>query len=463
MAKNVYMMGICGTAMGSLAGLLKQMGHEVRGSDQNIYPPMSDRLKALNIPIAEGYDPKNLDPRPDLVIVGNVMTRKHEEVQALLKSDIPYMSLPQAMGDFLIKDRHSICISGTHGKTTTTSMMAWVASYCGLNPGFLIGGVPLNFDQSFDGGTGDYFVIEGDEYDTAFFDKVPKFIHYKPRSVILTSVEFDHADIYKDLDDVKKAFTMLLKLIPEDGNLIYQAEDENIKSLLDQTTCKNCQGYGEKQGEWQIGNVSWGADYTEFDIIRNGKKVERLQSSLFGEYNLLNALSVYALATNLGLSPEKIKQAFKEFRGVKRRQEIIGKPSGITVIDDFAHHPTAVRLSIDGVKKRFSKNKVFAVFEPRSATARRKIFENDFASALSTADEVIVAPPFDQSKIPEGQRMAKEGLINKIKETNPHATLGESVDEIVHHLKQKAQSGDVILIMSNGGFGGIYKQLLNTL
>jgi len=465
MPQNIYMMGICGTAMGSLAGLLQELGYHVRGSDQNVYPPMSTRLKALGINISEGYKPENLNPRPDKVIVGNVMSRDNPEVQALLGSEIPYMSLPQAMGEYLIRDRHSVVVTGTHGKTTTTAMAAWLFEQAGLEPGFLIGGVPLNFPQTFAIGKGGYFVIEGDEYDTAFFDKVPKFIHYRPKSVILTSIEFDHADIYRDLDHVKEAFKMLLKLIPKDGTLIYNGDDENIKSISNNTKVENIQAYGVKNGDWKLGDIKWGEEFSEFDVIHKGKKTDSVKSGLFGEYNLLNALSVYALGLSVGISPGIIKKSFLSLKGVKRRQEIIGRPSGITVIDDFAHHPTAVRVTIDGIKKRFQKSRIVAVFEPRSATSRRKIFQHEFAQALTTADEVIISTPHDQSRISENERLDSKAMVGECHEINPKVKchIGHSIDEIVETLKAVAKKGDVILLMSNGGFGGIYQRLLKEL
>ncbi len=465
MAETIHMMGICGTAMGSLAGLLKEMGYNVRGSDQNVYPPMSTQLEALGIHIMNGYDPENLTPRPDKVIVGNVMSRTHSEVQALLKTNISYMSLPQAMGEYLIKDRHSVVIAGTHGKTTTTAIAAWVLEQAGLQPGFLIGGVPLNFPQTFAIGKGNYFVIEGDEYDTAFFDKVPKFIHYRPKSVILTSVEFDHADIYDDLEAVKKAFVMLLKLIPSQGILLYQAEDENIASILKFCTCQNMESYGAKKGHWRLGEIRWGETHSEFDVIYKDKKTDTLKTDLFGEYNLLNTLSVYALATHLKIPTEKIKKALSTFLGVKRRQEIIGRPGNITVIDDFAHHPTAVKVTIDGVRKRFPNSKIFAIFEPRSATSRRKVFQHEFAKSLSTSDELIISEPFDQSKIKEEDRFSSTDLIKECQKLKKgfRGALSKSTEETVDLLKNSAKPGDVLLLMSNGGFGGIYEKLLKEL
>jgi UDP-N-acetylmuramate: L-alanyl-gamma-D-glutamyl-meso-diaminopimelate ligase len=463
--KLIHMMGICGTAMGSLAGLLKDLGYDVRGSDQNVYPPMSTRLESLGIKIMEGYKPENLEPKPDLVIVGNVMSRNNSEVQALLESKISYMSLPQAMGEFLIRDRHSVVVAGTHGKTTTTALAAWVLEQGGLKPGFLIGGVPVNFPQTFSVAHGNYFVIEGDEYDTAFFDKVPKFIHYKPKSVILTSIEFDHADIYKDLNAVKEAFKMLLKLIPDDGQLIYNGADKNIREILTSTKCKTVQSYGLKNEDWTLSNIRWEEKIPQFDVFFRGEKKDTLETKLFGEYNLLNILSVYATAINLGIDLTLIKNAISSYGGVKRRQEIIGTPNGITVIEDFAHHPTAVAVTLDGVRKRFKKSKIIAVFEPRSATSRRKIFQNEFAEALSHADQVIVSEPYDQAKIVEDERFDSQAIVDFIKAKNQkaQATVGESVSSILKILKESAKSGDVILIMSNGGFGGIYKKLLDLL
>ncbi len=463
--EHIYMMGICGTAMGSLAGLLKAMGFEVSGSDQNVYPPMSTRLEALGIKIIQGYKPENLNSKPDRVIVGNVMSKSHPEVQALIESKIPFMSLPQAMGEYLIKDRHSIVIAGTHGKTTTTALSSWVLDQAGFKPGFLIGGVPLNFPQTFSIGEGKYFVIEGDEYDTAFFDKVPKFIHYRPRSVILTSIEFDHADIYKDLDAVKDAFRMLLKLIPKDGQLIFNAADQNIWSILESTQCNRVESYGTQNADWTLGEINWGEQISTFEVFFKGKKLDTLETQSMGEYNLLNSLSVYAMATNLKIEPRVIKEAMGTFKGVKRRQEIIGCPQGITIIEDFAHHPTAVRVTIDGVRKKFKKSKIIAVFEPRSATSRRKIFQHDFAQTLSTADQVIISEPYDQSKISQEDRFDSKKIVEEISKIKPnvHAETAENVTQIIETLKRDAQSGNIILIMSNGGFDGIYQKLIEAL
>jgi UDP-N-acetylmuramate: L-alanyl-gamma-D-glutamyl-meso-diaminopimelate ligase len=457
---HIHMMGICGTAMASLAGLLKDRGYKVTGSDQNVYPPMSTQLEKIGIPIQLGYKKENLAPRPDLVIVGNVITRNHEEAQALLASDIPYASLPQAMGELVIADRHSIVISGTHGKTTTTSLMAWIAQSCGLNPGFMVGGIPKNFSLSYQLPKGDWFVIEGDEYDTAFFDKVPKFIHYRPRSVILTSIEFDHADIYRDLNHVKEAFVMLMKLIPEDGNLIVSAEDENIQSILASCKAKNIKSFGLKKGDYHADGIQANAQGTEFDVLHQGKKRAHLKTQMIGDYNIKNALAAYALCEQLNWPEQKVIEAIASFTGVKRRQDIIGQPNGITIIEDFAHHPTAVKGTIETVQARYPKAKVFSVFELRSATSRRKVFQKEYVEAFSKAQAVLLPQPYNQTSIPESDRFSIDELIHDLRAKGVAAELCSSVDEIVAHLKAQAKPGDVILIMSNGGFEGIYQKLL---
>lgn len=460
---HVHFMGICGTAMASLAGLMKDRGFKVTGSDQNVYPPMSTQLARIGIPIMEGYKKENLDPRPDLVIVGNVISRTHEEAQALLETDIPYTSLPQAMGEIVIADRHSIVVSGTHGKTTTSSLMAWIAHACGHQPGFMIGGIPKNFDKSYQLPRGDWFVIEGDEYDTAFFDKVPKFIHYKPQTAILTSIEFDHADIYKDLDAVKAAFARLLELLPmQEGLLVTNAEDENIASLLSLTKA-SVVTYGLRRGDYQAQNIKVTTTGAEFDVVVRGKPRERLVVNLIGEYNIKNALAAFATATELGWPQGKVKTAIADFQGVKRRQEIIGTPNNITVIEDFAHHPTAVKGTIEAVQLRYPKGKVFSVFEARSATSRRNVFQDDYADALSVAQALLLPPAFNQASIPEDLRFSTDKLLGDLKRKGTDVDVCGSVEEIVDKLGSRARPGDVVLIMSNGGFGGIYDKLLTRL
>lgn len=474
---HIHFMGICGTAMASLAGLLKDRGFKITGSDQNVYPPMSTQLEKIGIQIMEGYKSENLTlaGKPDLVIVGNVISRQYEEAQALLASDIPFTSLPQAMGQIVIDQRHSIVVSGTHGKTTTTSLISWVTDQLGLQPGFMIGGIPKNFDYSYRVPKGDWFVIEGDEYDTAFFDKVPKFTHYRPRSVILTSVEFDHADIYRDLDHVKEAFQKLLKLLSENGVLVTAAGDANIADLLKREHAHLSSGGrkvvtfgiegtpGADSADYLAMNVQASESGTEFDIIRGGHAPEKIKMSLIGEYNVKNALAAFALCESLGFDMAKVIRAIADFRGVKRRQEIIGKPNDITIIEDFAHHPTAVKQTIQTVQSRYPKGRVFSVFEFRSATSRRAVFQNDYTDALGVAQALLIPPVFNQNALAEDNRFSTDKLIADLRKKGVDANELPDVDGIVGSIKSKAKPGDVVLVMSNGGFAGIYEKLLKEL
>lgn len=459
---HVHLMGICGTAMGSLAGILKSMGYQVSGSDQSVYPPMSTQLTNLGIKLQEGYRAENLHPRPDMVIVGNVISKNNPEAQALLSSDIPYTSLPKAMGEFVIDKRQSIVMAGTHGKTTTTSMMAWVAETCGLKPGFLIGGVPENFSHSFRKPDGDWFVIEGDEYDTAFFDKVPKFVHYRPKHVILTSIEFDHADIYADLDAVKSAFRTLVQLIPKDGTLVACVDDKNVRELLPLAQCKVVT-YGIQSGDFQAVERATLMNRSHFAVQRGGKKIADIALKMFGEHNTQNALAVYALGVTLKWPEHQILQGLASFGGVKRRQQFLGEPGGVAVIEDFAHHPTAVRMTIDSIRERYPDRRVLAVFEPRSATSRRKIFQRDYVEAFRRADASFIAEAFDQTKIDEEQRFSSGQLVDDLNSQGANAHLGKDVDQLVKQIHSTAHKGDVVLIMSNGGFGGIYQKLMSVL
>ncbi|OFZ15996.1 MAG: UDP-N-acetylmuramate:L-alanyl-gamma-D-glutamyl-meso-diaminopimelate ligase [Bdellovibrionales bacterium RBG_16_40_8] len=465
---HIHLMGICGTAMASLAGLLKSLGYKVTGSDQNVYPPMSTQLEELGISIMQGYKKENLTIKPDLVIVGNVITRNHEEAKALLETDIPYTSLPKAMGDYAIANHHSIVISGTHGKTTTTSIMIKVADTCGVKPGFMVGGIPIDYGRSFRVAAGNFFIIEGDEYDTAFFDKVPKFIHYKPKSVILTSIEFDHADIYKDLDDVKKAFRMLIERIPADGLLIACAEDKNVMELAKEANCRVVT-YGVKQGDYQIAEREMITGRNHFAVKKtktengriSGQKIADVAIRLPGEHNALNAIAVFALARELGWPLANILQGLANFQGVKRRQEVIGTPSGVTLIEDFAHHPTAVKATIEAIREKYSGSRLICLFEPRSATSRRKIFQKDYVAAFLSGDKIIIAKAYDQSKIAEGDRFSTHDLVSDLKVAGKDAQEFLNADAIVDYLHGKLHKGDVVLIMSNGSFDNIYQKLQN--
>ena len=458
---SIHLMGICGTAMASLAGLLLEMGFKVTGSDQNVYPPMSTQLANLGIQIMEGYKKENLDHKPDLVIVGNVISKNFEEAEALLHSNISYTSLPKAIGEFIIADRHSIVISGTHGKTTTTAIMSWMAEAQGIQPGFFIGGIPWNFEKSFKAPQGDWFIIEGDEYDTAFFDKVPKFIYYRPKYVILTSIEFDHADIYSNLDEIKSAFSELVRRIPEDGILVANSDDPHVMEVVKDCPCLVT--FGMNSGDYQAVHRSVAIGRNQFSVEHKGQRIADMAIKLFGKHNTLNALSAFALSHKLGWKNHKSLQALAEFKGVKRRQEIIGEPGGITVIEDFAHHPTAVSLTVESMKEQYPNRRLISIFEPRSATSRRNIFQEDYIQALKNSDVVVVPPPPNIHKIPETERFSSDKLVNDLNKLGSQAVLKSDVDSIIHFLSCEAKAGDIVLIMSNGGFNGIYTKLLEAL
>ncbi len=461
---HIHLMGICGTAMASLAGLLKDRGFKITGSDSNPYPPMSTQLESLGIEIMKGYKKENLSKNPPhFVIVGNVISARNEEAEELVRLEIPYTSLPKAVGELIIANRDSYVVAGTHGKTTTTSLLAWVTTQIGLKPGFLIGGIPKNFSLSFKNPEAQTFVIEGDEYDTAFFDKVPKFIHYKPKHVILTSIEFDHADIYKDLDAVKASFIRLMGLIPADGSLLYCADEANVREVQAKSQNKNRFGYGLKQGDYLAKVQGVDEKGTDFEVSFRGESFGKFRMSLGGDYNVLNATAVIGVAHQRGWDLGKVKSALLSFEGVKRRQEILGEPGGVLVIEDFAHHPTAVRETVLGIQKKYPGRKFFSVFEPRSATSRRKVFQKDYVEAFRGADETILAEAFDQTKIDSENRFSSQELIHDLVALGKSARVYNTADEIVKDLLTRTKPGDGILIMSNGGFDGIYTKLLDGL
>lgn len=477
---HVHLMGICGTAMASLAGLLKSRGYRVTGSDSNPYPPMSTQLEELQIPVVKGYQRANLTPRPDFVIVGNVISASNEEAQELIKLQIPYTSLPKAMGELIIGQRDCICVSGTHGKTTTTSLMSWICEVAGLKPGFLIGGIPRNFSQSFQNPQKNLFVIEGDEYDTAFFDKVPKFIHYKPKHVILTSVEFDHADIYPDFAAVKQAFAKLMRMIPREGSLIVwsgdeaQEESETLAELRSLTNTAQVFTYGFLKGQYRCEVLEITQTGTRFRVTHSpgsnsnsnsnsNKILGDFEMPMFGDYNVLNATAAIVQANLLGIEMSVVKKALASFLGVKRRQEILGEPGGVLVIEDFAHHPTAVRETLKGIRSCYPGRKVFAVFEPRSATSRRKVFQKEYGRAFQSADAILIAEAFDQSKIQEEDRFSSSELVADLVQNHKTALSLPGADAIVDYLGEASRAGDLIVIMSNGGFDGIYQKLIKRL
>jgi len=460
---HIHLMGICGTAMASLAGMLKQRGFMVTGSDQNIYPPMSDFLEDLAIPVQKGYRPENLSPRPDLAIVGNVISRQNPEAIQLGLLNIPYISMPQAFGEFAFKDKTSVVIAGTHGKTTTSSLASHVLEKAGLDPGFMIGGIVKNFQSSFKLGKGPYFVIEGDEYDTAFFDKGPKFLHYMPKIVILTSIEFDHADIFRDLNHVIETFRRLIAIIPPEGILIANRDDRIVMAEAERARCRVIT-YGLNEGaEWRALNIFNRESATGFEVMKDGKSYAHLITPLYGEYNISNLLSIVALAEYLKINSSILYDACKDFKGIKRRQEIRGEKGGVLVLDDFAHHPTAVEKTIEAVKKRYEGRRLLAVFEPRSNSSRRNVFQEKYSLAFDKADLVFIPDPVLMEKIPAEERFSSEKLVESLNIRHVNARHFTDSRLLLDAVVSEARKGDVILIMSNGSFGNIHDRLLERL
>jgi UDP-N-acetylmuramate: L-alanyl-gamma-D-glutamyl-meso-diaminopimelate ligase len=464
--KHIHLIGICGTAMASLAGMLKLRWFYVTGSDAAAYPPMSDFLRGLDIPVAQPFDAKNLDPRPDLVVVGNAMSRGNVELEHVLDQRIPFCSLPQLLHDEFLRGKEVLVVAGTHGKTTTTSMLAWIFDSAGLQPSFLIGGIAENFGSSFHLGAGKHFILEGDEYDTAFFDKGPKFLHYFPDAVILTSVEFDHADIYKDLDAVETAFKRLVNLIPRRGRIVGfdgvagdMAESPSLERCLAKAFCP-VERYGAApNSNWRVSKLRLEPTRTSWTVLHDGKPWADLEFALGGEYNVCNATAAAALAASCGIPKDAIVTALRTFKSVKRRLEVKAQVNGITIIDDFAHHPTAIAGTLKALRARYPGARLWAILEPRSNTLRRRVLQSDLARSLSEADEVIVASVFRSEAVPENERLELPALAVEIEKNGGRARLLQDADAIVQTTAPEMRTGDVVAILSNGGFGGIYEKL----
>ena len=459
----IHLIAVCGTGMGALAGMLKDLGYTVTGSDQNVYPPMSDFLAAKGITVSTGFKGANLDHRPDLVVVGNAVSRDNPEVVHMLREELPYCSMPQAINHFVAAGKKPIVVTGTHGKTTTASIIAWILEAAGLNPTFLIGGILKNFDGNYRLGKGDVFVVEGDEYDTAYFDKGPKFLHYRPHLAIMTSVEFDHADIFDDLDHVKRVFSDFAKAMPQDSTLITFDDDPNIDSLLSQPVCR-LERYGERsESYWQLKTAVVKPPSTYFDVYKQGVNLGTFESALMGDHNRLDILAAIAVADHLGISTEDVAEALSSFKGIKRRQEVRGRKRGVTVMDDFAHHPTAVRETIRAVRPFYREGRVVAVFEPRTNSSMRDVFQGDYAQSFDQADLICIAKPPLLNKIPEGHRFSSEKLVADLRKQGKTAHYFPDTDAILEFLTKEVQAGDLVLIMSNGGFDNIHQRLLDQL
>jgi UDP-N-acetylmuramate:L-alanyl-gamma-D-glutamyl-meso-diaminopimelate ligase len=464
MQKHIYLIGICGTAMASLAGMLRQQGHEVTGSDAAAYPPMSDLLQSLGITVHEPYAERNLDRRPDLVVVGNAISRGNVELERVLDERIPFCSLASMLHDEFLAGREPLIVAGTHGKTTTTSMLAWIYETASARnpqfaPSFLIGGVAENFSTSFMVRPTKPFILEGDEYDTAFFDKGPKFMHYFPDSAILTHVEFDHADIYADLAAVKIAFKRFVNLIPRRGRVVAYDGSENVSECVAKAYC-SVERYGFREGSfWRMSDLRHDGPLTRWTLWRGGEGFAELSVSMPGEHNALNATAAAALAAGQGVPAAAIVQALQTFRSVKRRLEVKAVAEGVTIIDDFAHHPTAIRETLRALRESYPGQRLIAVLEPRSNTLRRNIFQSALVDSLALADMVVLAGVFKSESIPEYERLDPSHVVRGLRERGIPAALYQDADVIVTALSPEVRSGDVVAILSNGGFGGIYHKL----
>jgi UDP-N-acetylmuramate: L-alanyl-gamma-D-glutamyl-meso-diaminopimelate ligase len=466
--EHVHLIAIGGTGMGALAGLLHARGLRVTGSDRALYPPMSEALARWGIPVALGFEAKNLAPRPDLVVIGNAVRADNPEAQAAIAAGIPYRSFPDALYELAIAGRHPIVVAGTHGKTTATSLLGALLVETGQDPSVLVGGVANDFEGPFREGGGPHFVVEGDEYDTAFFDKTPKFLHYHPRTLLLTSVEFDHADIYRDLEAVKDAFRALVARMPADGTVVAALDDANVCDVLGGARCRVI-GYGVGDGEhgWRAVGLKAGPRGTSFRVLRDETEMAVATVPLYGRHNVANALGALAVALAVGVPVGAAAEALSRFRGVRRRQEVRGEARGVTVLDDFAHHPTAVRETVAAMRARYPARRLVAVLEPRSNTSRRALFQRDFVDALAAADRAVVAiVPRDPIYSATGEVtefLDAERVAADLRARGRDAVALDGVAAIVDHLAAMSLPGDVVLVMSNGDFGGLWGKLLSRL
>ncbi len=460
---TIHLIAACGTAMGALACILKELGYAVTGSDQNVYPPMSTFLAEKGIALQNGFDPGNLAYGPDLVVVGNTVSRDNPEVEKMLAMGLNYCSMPQALNRFLVGQGKALLVTGTHGKTTTSSLLAWVLQTAGYDPAFMIGGILKNFSSNYRIGQGGYVVIEGDEYDTAYFDKGPKFLHYRPAAAVMTSVEFDHADIFKDLTHVKDTFLQFSSGLDQDSLLAAYDADDNVTAVLSGASCR-IQRYGEhRESAWQLAGVQVDPPLTRFTVRYANQVWGRFETRMTGRHNLLNALAVIAVARHIGIGADAVARALATFDGIKRRQEVRGEVNGVTVMDDFAHHPTAVRETIRAVKPFYPSGRLLAIFEPRTNSSMRSVFQDVYPAAFDAADLVCIREPSLLAKIPAGERFSARQLVADIAKRGVPARYFADTEGIIGFIAGEVAPGDVVLIMSNGGFDNIHEKLLKTL
>ena len=455
---SIHFVGICGTAMASTAAALKERGILVTGSDHNVYPPMSTFLAARQIEVISGYAEQNLAHKPDLVVIGNAISRGNPEAEHVLDHKLPYCSMPELLKHYFIRGKRSVVISGTHGKTTTTSLLTWVFEHNGLNPSYFVGGIPNNLGQGARFTDSEWFIIEGDEYDTAFFDKRSKFVHYLPEVALINNLEFDHADIFPNLEAIQTSFKHFIRLIPRNGLLLANGDDLNLAPLLNVTHCPIKRfGLGESNAI-QAFNIRYGPTATEFEIPSF-----KFHTSFLGELNVRNALAVVACAKHCGLKNHQIQSAFDTFKGIKRRMELRGIAGGVTVVDDFGHHPTAIRETLRALRIKYPHQKIWALFEPRSNTTRRNVFQEELARSFADADSVVVSRIDRLEQLAAEERLNPEKLMQDLKRAGKDACYLPDVDAIVSHVAGKAEGGEVVVVFSNGGFGGIHTKLLERL
>jgi len=449
---HIHILGVCGTFMGGLAQIAKQLGHKVTGSDANVYPPMSDQLEAAGIELIEGFDPAQLDNTPDLVVIGNAMSRGNPCVERILNENIPYTSGPQWLGDHLLRDKWVLSIAGTHGKTTTSSMLAWVLEFAGFKPGFLIGGVPENFGVSARVGESDFFVIEADEYDSAFFDKRSKFVHYHSNTLLINNVEFDHADIFRDLEAIKTQFHHAVRTVPSNGMVISQANEANAVDVIGRGcwSDQNTVSLDGQNADWQA--VLENPDGSAFDVSFQGEHTARVEWSLLGSHNVANALGVFACARSIGILPDVVADALSSFESVKRRMEVKGQVAGVTVYDDFAHHPTAIRLTLEGIRSRVGEQPIIAVLEPRSNTMKMGVHNELLEDSVRSADRSYWY-----------QADSLDYQLSDFLGDKPHNSVVNNLDDLVNQVCAAAKPGTHIVCMSNGSFGGVHQKLLDQL
>lgn len=462
--KKIYLAGICGTGMAALAAMLKSQGHEVCGSDEKAYPPMSTFLKERDIPVFRGFQTSNLAAAtPDLVVIGNALSRGNPEVEFVLNEKIDFISMPAALNRFFICDKYSCVVTGTHGKTTTTSLLAWILESAGTEPSFFVGGIPENFGQGFQLKDGRHFVSEGDEYDSAFFDKGPKFLHYQPDLLIINNIEFDHADIYNNLEEIKTAFRRLINIVPGNGHIIANADDPVVAELV-QKTFSNVYTFGfSEHAEWRAEEMQFDSNGTTFSIRRKNETISRIFSPLMGQFNISNVLAAFVAANILGVPHVQIRAAIESFQSVKRRMTRLGEVNEIMVFEDFAHHATAVKETIAGVRLRYPDRRVWAIFEPRTASAKRKVFEQFYYNAFEGADQVVFAAMHRPEKVPESERISIANIVNQLCIKRIAARCVTSNEELLRLLPLEARQGDVFIFMSNGDFDNIPGRFLKAL